>query len=144
VKFSSTVLTKIKDSNRIAIIGNGGNLAIARHVASDMTRHLDKFCFAPEAVHLTALGGDGPWHHQWVCQYAKHADLIIGITTRINSPIAESLDGRHAILIAPMKHWRTETIIIEEKTYHEFEVQTLSTCYDLMEELGAELPKITI
>jgi hypothetical protein len=43
-----------------------------------------------------------------------------------------------------MKHWRTETIIIEEKTYHEFEVQTLSTCYELMEELGADLPKITI
>ena len=84
----------MKDANRIAIIGNGGNLAIARHVASDLGRHLDKFCFAPEAVHLTALGGDGPWHHEWVKHYAKHADLIIGITTRINSPIAEALDGR--------------------------------------------------
>ena len=144
MKFSSTVLTKVQDANSIAIIGNGGNLAIARHVTSDINRHLDKFCYAPEAVHLTALGGDGPWHNEWVKHYAKHADLIIGITTRINSPIAEALDGKHAILFAPIKHWRLETVIIEEKTYHEFEVATLSSLYELMEALGAELPKITI
>ncbi len=144
MKFSSTVLTKVQDANSIAIIGNGGNLAIARHVTSDINRHLDKFCYAPEAVHLTALGGDGPWHNEWVKHYAKHADLIIGITTRINSPIAEALDGKHAILFAPIKHWRLETVIIEEKTYHEFEVATLSSFYELMEALGAELPKITI
>ena len=38
-------ITAIKKARTIAIIGNGGNLAICRHAASDMSRHLSKFCF---------------------------------------------------------------------------------------------------
>ena len=38
----------LKESNRIALIGNGGNLAIAQHMASDIYRHTNKFCFTIE------------------------------------------------------------------------------------------------
>ena len=79
--FSKTLIDSVKSAKSIAIIGNGGNLAIARHAASDMSRHLDKFCCAPEAVHLTALGGDSSWHDKWVDEYGSHAELLIGITT---------------------------------------------------------------
>ena len=46
----------LKESNRIALIGTGGNLAIAQHMASDIYRHTNKFCFAPDAINTTALG----------------------------------------------------------------------------------------
>jgi len=130
----------ITQANRIAIIGNGGNLAIASHGASDMTRHLDKHCFAPDAVHLTALGGDEGWHKKWIEEYACFADIIIGITTRVDSPIA--LAGVD-IAIAPMDiPSATYTHVIPEKTYHEFEVKALLSLYQMMEACGAELPNI--
>lgn len=131
----------ITQANRIAIIGNGGNLAIASHGASDMTRHLGKHCFAPEAVHLTALGGDEGWHKKWIEEYACFADLIIGITTRVDSPIA--LAGID-IAIAPMDiPHATYTHVIKEETYHEFEVAALLSLYQMMEAAGAVLPKIS-
>jgi phosphoheptose isomerase len=65
----SLLVQKIKEANSVAIVGNGGNLAVASHAASDLTRYLGKFCFAPTAVHLTALGGDNPWHKEWILQY---------------------------------------------------------------------------
>lgn len=131
----------IVKAQRIAIIGNGGNLAIASHGASDMTRHLNKHCFAPEAVHLTALGGDKGWHKKWIEEYACFADLIIGITTRVDSPIAQChLD----IAIAPMEIPNaTYTHVIKEETYHEFEVAALLSLYQMMEAAGAVLPKIS-
>ena len=56
----------LNNAGRIAIIGNGGNLAIAQHAASDIYRHTGKFTFAPNAVELTALGGDGDWKFDWI------------------------------------------------------------------------------
>ena len=92
---SSTIIDAVKRSSSIAVIGNGGNLAIAKHAASDMSRHLNKFCFAPECIHMSALGGDERWHEKWIDQYASGAaDLLIGITTRIDSPIAKALIGK--------------------------------------------------
>ena len=141
----SLLAQKIKEANTIAIIGNGGNLAVAKHAASDMTRHLNKFCYAPECVHLTALGGDTGWHKKWIDSYATHADLIIGITTRIDSPISNSLEllNHNKFLIAPKKHLTIETLIIDRETYHEFEVDVLWNFYMLFEECGAILPKIS-
>lgn len=130
----------INSANRIAIVGNGGNLAIAQHAASDMTRHLGKHCFAPDAVHLTALGGDEGWHDEWIRKYGCFADIVIGITTRVDSPIA--LAGID-IAIAPMDiPSATYTHVIPEKTYHEFEVKALLSLYQMMEACGAELPNI--
>ena len=125
--FSKTLIDSVRSAKSIAIIGNGGNLAIARHAASDMSRHLDKFCFAPEAVHLTALGGDGGWHDKWVDQYGSHAELLIGITTRRVSPIGDALMFRNSFLFAPKKHRLIPTVVIPSATYHEFEVCLLYT-----------------
>ena len=132
------------DARKIALIGNGGNLAIAQHMASDIYRHTDKFCFAPEAIGLTALGGDHDWKEEWI-DYAEHvADLIIAITCRINSPMVKVLEQTptKVLLIAPKKHEFLDTISIEATHYHTFECQALSTIYMLMEYNGIELPKL--
>ena len=143
VMFSSKVIKLITSAKSIAIIGNGGNLAIAKHAASDMTRHLGKFCFAPESVHMSALGGDSPWHTPWIENYARNAQVMIGITTRLDSPIANALSGKsNAILFAPKKHSNIETVVVDKKTFHEFEVESLWTFYMLMERCGAVLPVI--
>jgi len=132
----------IKRAKTIALIGNGGNLAICRHAASDMSRHLGKFCYAPEGVHMSALGGDGRWHEAWIESYASHADYIIGLTTRIDSPIACALEGKRAMIIAPEQHPTVETIVLNKESYHAFEVAALWEFYMIMERCGAKLPNI--
>ena len=133
---------KIKSARSIAVIGNGGNLGIAKHAASDMSRHLGKFCFAPECVHMSALGGDDRWHESWINSYAIHADLLIGITTRIDSPIANALVGKNAFLVAPKQHPSIDTVVLDKPTYHEFEVAALWEFYMFMEGCGVALPRI--
>ena len=100
-------IQKFKKANRIALFGNGGNLAIAQHMASDIYRHTGKFAFAPDSINTTALAEDGDWKLPWI-KYAKHADLIIGITCRKNATIAASLltieYPTQTILIAPERH----------------------------------------
>ena len=139
-------------ASSIALIGNGGNLAIAQHMASDIYRHTDKFCFAPDSVGLTALGGDGDWKHEWIKYANKGADLIIGITCRINSPLTLELEkisitapyggSTQILLIAPSKHETIETIVIDATHYHEFEVKALSIIYELLEKSGVVLPEL--
>ena len=143
-RISKEQLKIFDDANKIALIGNGGNLAIAQHMASDIYRHTDKFCFAPEAIGITALGGDHDWKEEWI-DYAEHvADLIIAITCRINSPMVKVLEQTptKVLLIAPKKHEFLDTIVIEATHYHTFECQALSTIYMLMEYNGVELPKL--
>ena len=140
------------DASKIALIGNGGNLAIAQHMASDIYRHTGKFCFAPDSVSLTALGGDGDWKHEWIKYANKGADLIIGITCRIYSPLTLELEkisitapyggSTQILLIAPSKHETIETIVIDATHYHEFEVKALSIIYELLEKSGVVLPEL--
>lgn len=143
--------SKLYKARTIALIGNGGNLAVAQHMASDITRHTGKFCFAPDSVHTTAVGGDDDWKKAWVTQYAKHADLIIGITCRKHSGVSNALMNMSAeivqgttdiLLIAPEQHEALDTIIIPAQTYHEFECNALWTIYMMLESIGVELPKL--
>ena len=137
--------SKLMKAGSVALIGNGGNLAIAQHMASDITRYTGKFCFAPDSVHLTAVGGDGDWKLSWM-QYAKHADLIIGITCRKHSSTSDALMSmRHqcdTLLFAPEQHEVLDTIIIPSQTYHEFETNVLWQIYIMMEHIGVVLPKL--
>ena len=142
--------SKLYKARTIALIGNGGNLAVAQHMASDITRYTGKFCFAPDSVHLTAVGGDGDWKLSWM-QYAKHADLIIGITCRKNSGISDALMSMSQevvqgttdiLLIAPEQHEVLDTLVIPARTYHEFECTSLWTIYRLMEHIGVVLPNL--
>ena len=135
-------------ASRIALMGNGGNLAIAQHAASDINRHTGKFCFAPDAVHLTALGGDKVWKQEWLAYAAQHCDMILGISARADSPMVRDIDeyafGIPTLVIAPKKinSPYIETIVCPSKTYHEFEVNALWTIYMLMEYNGVKLPAL--
>ena len=134
----------LKKANRIALIGNGGNLAIAQHMASDIYRHTNKFCFAPDAINTTALGGDGDWKKEWLDYAVINADLIIGITCRVNSPLVLALEKLdvEVLLLAPDQHEFLNTIVINSVYYHEFEINALSTIYLMMAAAGWELPKL--
>ncbi len=134
----------LKKANRIALIGNGGNLAIAQHMASDIYRHTNKFCFAPDAINTTALGGDGDWKKEWLDYAVINADLIIGITCRVNSPLVLALEKLdvEVLLLAPDQHEFLNTIVISSVYYHEFEINALSTIYLMMAAAGWELPKL--
>ena len=137
------ILSKFKDANRIALIGTGGNLAIAQHMASDIYRHTGKFCFAPDAINLTAIGGDGDCKENWLDYARKGADLIIGITCRVESPLTRLLEHEeNVILLSPIYHETIPTIRVESEYYHQFEVRALYTIYMLMERNGVKLPKL--
>jgi len=134
----------LRDATRVALMGTGGNLAIAQHMASDIYRHMGKFCFAPDSVNQTALGGDGDWKAPWVDYAIGAADLIILITCRIESPAVYAVEKwrEHAnvLIIAPEKHEYLPTLVVESNFYHEFEVFALMSIYNMMEECGVELP----
>ena len=143
VELGSSNIQKFKKANRIALFGNGGNLAVAQHMASDIFRHTGKFCFAPDSINTTALAGDVDWKKPWM-RYAKNADLIIGISCRKNATISAALSTVEypiqTILIAPEQHDTLATIVIPAKSYHEFECNAIWTIYMLMESIGVELP----
>ena len=136
------IKTKFKNANRIALVGTGGNLAIAQHMASDIYRHTGKFCFAPDSVNLTALGGDGDWKESWL-EYARTgADLIIAITCRVESPLTRNLENDNVILLSPKYHETISTIRVESVYYHEFECRALYAIYMLMQQTGYHLPTL--
>ena len=144
VEFTPEQLSAFAIAEKIALIGNGGNLAICQHMASDIYRHTNKFCFAPDSVNLTAIGGDSDWKKPWI-DYAEHAaDLIIAITCRVSSPLVKVLEqtSTKVLLIAPKKHEFLDTIVLNATHYHQFEVNALWTIYMLMEYNGVELPKL--
>ncbi len=147
-KLSTEALKLFSDAKRIALVGNGGNLAIAQHMASDIYRHTGKFCFAPDSINLTALGGDNDWKAEWIEYATKGADLIIGITCRVYSPLTSILKKHdngvdtNVILLCPEKHDTLETIVIDATHYHQFEVKALSTLYEMMEQTGVILPEL--
>tara|TARA_B100000900_G_scaffold401275_1_gene405779 strand:+ start:61 stop:957 length:897 start_codon:yes stop_codon:yes gene_type:complete len=136
----------LASADRVALMGTGGNLAIAQHMASDIYRHLDKYCFAPDSVNSTALGGDGGWQQPWIRYAAKGADLIILITCRIESPAVFALEDIDqdpdvaTLLIAPEQHPTIDTLVIDVDYYHEFETFALMSVYHMIEECGAQLP----
>tara|TARA_B100000427_G_C15332549_1_gene517541 strand:- start:27 stop:485 length:459 start_codon:yes stop_codon:yes gene_type:complete len=137
---------KLRKAKTVALFGNGGNLAVAQHMASDIFRYTGKFCFAPDAINTTAVGGDTDWKKPWVVEYAKHADLIIGISCRKHAGVSDALmsikDKCDTILFAPEQHEELCTIVIPAKTYHEFECNALWHIYMLMESIGIDLPQL--
>lgn len=133
-------------ATKIALVGNGGNMAVAQHMASDIYRHTGKFCFAPDSVNLTALGGDNDWKEPWIEYACQSADLIIGISCRLTSPLVDALESIQyampTLLIAPHKHPQIETLVIPVETYHEFEVNAMWNIYMMLEQCGVDLPKL--
>jgi len=132
----------------VAIIGNGGNLAIAQHAASDINRHTGKLCLAPDSVHMSALAGDDEWKGNWLAYAVQHCEMILGISARSKSPMITEIEefafSIPTTVIAPKKIQSNyiDTIVIPSKTYHEFEVNALWTIYMMMEYNGVELPEL--
>ncbi len=137
--------SKLMKAQSVALLGNGGNLAVAQHMASDIFRHTGKFCFAPDSINTTALADKSDWKVPWM-SYAKNAELVIGITCRKHAGVSDALmKVRHqcdTLLIAPEQHEVLDTVIIPAKTYHEFECNAMWTIYMMMEHIGVELPDL--
>ena len=135
--------SKLNKARSVALLGNGGNLAVAQHMASDIFRHTGKFCFAPDSINTTALADKSDWKVPWM-QYAKHADLVIGISCRKHAGVSDALmevrNQCDTLLFAPEQHETLDTCIIPAKTYHEFEANVLWQIYMMMEHIGVELP----
>ena len=122
--------SKLMKAGSVALIGNGGNLAIAQHMASDITRHTGKFCFAPDSVHTTAVGGDGDW--KLTCRkHSSTSDAVMSMRHQCDT-----------LLFAPEQHEILDTIIIPAQNYHEFETNALWQIYMMMEHIGVVLPKL--
>ena len=144
-KIDSAILDQFQSARRIALVGTGGNLSICQHMASDIYRHTGKFCFAPDSVNQTALGGDSDWREPWI-QYARTtADLVIGVSSRLQSPLMRVLSQQPAntVLFAPRTHLTLPTVVIPSRTYHEFECRALWALYMLMEQTGYKLPELS-
>ena len=144
IKITTEILKTFDQAERIALIGTGGNLAVCQHMASDIYRHTGKFCFAPDSVNQTALGGDGDWKEPWLKYAQTSSDLIIAVTCRIASPLIKILEKTPAnvIVLAPQQHSVMPTVVIPSVTYHEYECKALWTLYMLMEENGVQLPRL--
>ena len=111
------ILSQFKNANRIALIGTGGNLAIAQHMASDIYRHTGKFCFAPDAINMTALGGDGNWKEGWLDYARTGSDLIIGITCRVESPLTRLLENESNVILLRIPSFSKNAKIYFLNTY---------------------------
>lgn len=125
---------KLKNARTVVFIGNGGILAVAQHMASDTSRHLNKFCYAPDAAHLTALGKDTNWIENWINQTLMvngvNIDLIVGYTTRTNSPIYKTLK-KHSekTQLIVMDSGDQDDIILKVQHLHLFESIAMLVTY---------------
>lgn len=142
--------SKLYKAKSVALFGNGGNLAVAQHMASDIFRHTGKFCFAPDSINTTALADKDDWKVPWM-QYAKHADLVIGITCRKHAGVSDALlslrqervqETVDTLLICPEQHENLDTLVIPARSYHEFECNAMWSIYMLMEAIGVDLPNL--
>ena len=147
------LVDRVKESNNIVFIGNGGNMAVANHLASDISRYLNKFTIVPDAIHLTAVGGD----HHWVKPYLVHTikcnkniDLIVGITSRTTSPIYKAVRSlaipASILLMTDSTH--DSDIVIPVSELHVFEAVCLLTLYSVIQHIDenfhASIPNLSV
>jgi phosphoheptose isomerase len=145
-------------------IGNGGNLAVASHAASDASRLTNKNVMAPEdSIALTALMGDVGYREffkTWIEGKSRHLKasdcLVIGLSCSKESQsalgIMESLHWcaeqgmKTAVLSAGPKnnlHPTTTAVIQNTKFHHTSEILSLALSYQLIKGSGFELPCIS-
>ena len=153
-KFTDTLKTKewqklqedFINSQRIMIVGNGGNLAVADHAAIDVARLTNKSAFAPGSGILASSLIHETSHDEWVKNWVAISmrgikeelfseTLIIGISSSgISKNIKKALDFakdqniKTALITgkSPSEKIRSNTIILDVNEYHTGEVLTLS------------------
>jgi hypothetical protein len=146
------LVDRIKESNNIVFIGNGGNMAVANHLASDISRYLNKFTIVPDAIHLTAVGGDNHWVKPYLAHTIKcnkNIDLIVGITSRTTSPIykaVRSLAIPSSILLMTDSNHDSD-IVVPVSQLHVFETVCLLSLYSVIQHIDenfhASIPNLS-
>ena len=169
-KFINTLKTKewqtlqedFINSQRIMIVGNGGNLAVADHAAIDVARLTNKSAFAPGSGILASSLIHETSHDEWVKNWVAISmrgikeelfseTLIIGISSSgISKNIKKALDFakdqniKTALITgkSPSEKIRSNTIILDVNEYHTGEVLTLMFFYQLIHGAGFNCPNI--
>ncbi|MBO6971814.1 MAG: SIS domain-containing protein [Prochlorococcus marinus CUG1431] len=169
-KFINTLKTKewqtlqedFINSQRIMIVGNGGNLAVADHAAIDVARLTNKSAFAPGSGILASSLIHETSHDEWVKNWVAISmrgikeelfseTLIIGISSSgVSKNIKKALDFakdqniKTALITgkSPSEKIRSNTIILDVNEYHTGEVLTLMFFYQLIHGAGFNCPNI--
>jgi len=149
--------------NRVLIVGNGGNLAVADHAAIDIARLTNKSATAPGSGILASSLINDISHEDWVQKWVDisirgllkeslQKTLIIGISSAGNSKnICLALDyalnkGLKAALICasfPKIAGDYNKISLSLNEYHTGEVMTLLLFYQLIHGSGFVCPSIS-
>lgn len=149
--------------DRILIVGNGGNLAVADHAAIDIARLTNKSASAPgSGILASSLINDishDDWVRKWVdislrglIKESLQKTLIIGISSAGNSKnICLALDyaldkGLKSALICasqPKIQGKYNKISLNLNEYHTGEVLTLLLFYQLIHGAGFICPSIS-
>lgn len=151
-------------ANKVIVIGNGGNLAVADHGAVDITRLSNKFALCPgSGILATSIIGDSSidvWFTNWLQAYLDSLPqgfldsiLIIGISSSgtasniINClEFAQSRGLRVGVIssrILPESTHDFNTVCIGTDYYHTGEVLSLLLFYQLVHGSGCECPSIS-
>jgi len=151
-------------STRIFIIGNGGNLAVADHMAVDITRLSGKLAIAPgSGILATSLIGDSSindWFINWFKSYTSSdspdvlaSSVIIGVSSSgTASNIVNCLAYAHSLGVKshllssrtiPDHYVPYNNISIGTDFYHTGEVISLLLGYQLIHSAGSVCPRIS-
>lgn len=139
---------RMRAAERVFIIGNGGNLAVAQHAATDLVRLTEKAAHAPgDAVSTTALANDGGfegWLAQWVHNAlrgsASDGTLLIGLSCSGVSPaVMRALQeaqqtGVDTVLISavePVAEAASAVIVLDTEYFHSAEILMTLLMYQL-------------
>lgn len=137
---------KFSKAKFVLFIGNGGNLAICAHAATDVSKYLqNKNAISPDsAICLTANHTDKTnFFLKWFQQRSRFLDpdslLTIVITSSGTNPMLKELvcylqqEGHHYHQIIGKKNQSTENeTYLDVKFYHTAELMSLALVYQLI------------
>ena len=150
-------------SNRILLVGNGGNLAVCDHGAIDIARLTNKSAAAPGSGILASSLINDASHDLWVKnwleislrgleKYNIEQTMLIGVSSsgyskNICIALAHAISaGCKAALISattPKIPGDYNTVLLNVDEYHTSEVLTLALIYELIDASGFVCPSIS-
>tara|TARA_Y100000590_G_scaffold323369_1_gene366453 strand:+ start:179128 stop:179673 length:546 start_codon:yes stop_codon:yes gene_type:complete len=157
------VQASFNNAKFVFYIGNGGNLAVSSHAASDASRLTGKNVMAPEdSIALTALAGDVGFeklYRTWLEGKARNISpedcLVIGLSCSSASPSALGImdalswaaeQGMQTVIFSagPKENLNPKTIPLIQNVnfHHTSEMLSLALSYELIRGNHFELPKI--
>lgn len=156
------LLDDFESSERVLIVGNGGNLAVADHAAIDVSRLTNKAAFAPGSGILASSLIHESSHEEWVKNWLAismrgvrkedfRKTMIIGISSSgISHNIKKALSygreiGIRTALLSgrrPTENLECNIIDLGVNDYHTGEVLTLLLFYQLIDGAGFTCPSI--